>query len=60
VAFHRIDPDGDAVRISIGLRQTGPRAGLVGRFIDAKTRRYLKLEAAGLKAAAESVVVGTA
>jgi hypothetical protein len=60
VAFHRIDPDGDAVRISIGLRQTGPLAGLVGRYIDAKTRRYLKLEAAGLKAAAESVVVGTA
>lgn len=55
VAFHRLDsnPDG-SVEIVIGIRQTGPLAGLVGALYGGKTRRYLKLEAAGLKAASES------
>jgi len=54
LAFHRVDHESDGTRISIGIRQSGPVAGLVRLFIDSKTRRYLKLEAAGLKAAAEA------
>ncbi|MEV4813198.1 SRPBCC family protein [Micromonospora avicenniae] len=55
VAYHRLESEaGGATRISIGIRQTGPLAGLVALLISAKTRRYVRLEAAGLKAAAEA------
>ncbi|MFJ8579534.1 SRPBCC family protein [Micromonospora sp. NPDC093277] len=56
VAHHRVDrqPDG-TTRIRIGIRQTGVLAGLVALLIRARTRRYLRMEAAGLKAAAEAV-----
>ena len=59
VAHHRLsrNPDG-TTEIELGLHQTGPLAGLVGLFTAAKTRRYLGLEAAGLKAAAEAVAAG--
>ncbi len=59
VAHHRVDrqPDG-TTRIRIGIRQTGALAWLVGLFTAAKTRRYLRLEAAGLKAAAEAGATG--
>lgn len=55
VGFHRLDsnPDG-SIEIVIGIRQTGPLAGLVAALYGGKTRRYLKMEAAGLKAASES------
>lgn len=55
VAYHRVDlePDG-ATRIRIGIRQTGALAWLVALFTAARTRRYLRMEAAGLKAAAEA------
>ncbi|MEU3457787.1 SRPBCC family protein [Micromonospora sp. NPDC006766] len=55
LAHHRVDrqPDG-TTRIRIGIRQTGPLARTVALFTAAKTRRYLRLEAAGLKAAAEA------
>ena len=55
VAYHRLTtrPDG-STQISIGIDQTGALAGLVKLFLQARTRRYLTLEAAGLKAASES------
>ncbi|MEU8264371.1 SRPBCC family protein [Micromonospora sp. NPDC048999] len=58
IGHHRVDrlPDG-TTRIRIGIRQTGPLAWLVALFIAAKTRRYVRLEAAGLKAAAEAAAV---
>jgi hypothetical protein len=61
VAFHRLEanPDG-GTRITIGLDQTGPLARLVGALTGARTRRYLALEAAGLKAASEDVAAGGA
>ncbi|MDO3705061.1 SRPBCC family protein [Micromonospora sp. C28SCA-DRY-2] len=54
VGYHRVDrqPDGTA-RITIGIRQTGALAGLVALLIAAKTRRYVRMEAVGLAAAAE-------
>ena len=55
-AFHRLaDAPGGGTRITIGIAQSGPLAGLVGALLGAKTRRYLGLEAAGLKAASEAV-----
>lgn len=59
IAYHRVAarPEGGA-RITIGIRQTGVLAGLVAVLTAAKTRRYLALEAAGLKAAAEAATVG--
>ncbi|MBX6748052.1 MAG: SRPBCC family protein [Micromonosporaceae bacterium] len=56
VAYHHLTPlPTGGTRITIGIRQRGPLAGLVALFTAAKTRRYLVLEAAGLKAAAEAV-----
>lgn len=58
VAYHYLTPlPTGGTRITIGIRQRGPLAGLVALFTAAKTRRYLALEAAGLKAAAEAVPV---
>lgn len=59
VAFHRVaaNPDG-TTQITIGLDQTGPLAGVARLFTQARTRRYLEMEAAGLKAASEAVASG--
>ncbi|MFU8875373.1 SRPBCC family protein [Micromonospora sp. SL4-19] len=55
VAYHRVDrqPDG-TTRISIGIQQRGALAWLVALLTAARTRRYLRMEATGLKAAAEA------
>jgi hypothetical protein len=57
VAYHRVVelPDGGS-RITIGIRQRGALSRLVAALTAAKTRRYLALEAAGLKAAAEAAL----
>ncbi|WP_405093154.1 SRPBCC family protein [Micromonospora sp. NBC_01392] len=54
-AYHRVEaqPDG-TTRISIGIEQSGALAWLVALLTAARTRRYLRMEAAALKAAAES------
>jgi len=55
VAYHRVSPNADGTtRITIGVQQTGVLAGLMAALTGSRTRRYLELEAAGLKAAAES------
>ena len=47
--------DGEGgTRITLVLDQHGPLAGLIRLLTQRKTRRYLHLEANGLKAAAES------
>jgi Polyketide cyclase / dehydrase and lipid transport len=59
VAYHRVAAlPGGGTRITIGIRQRGLLAGLVAALTAAKTRRYLTLEAAGLRAAAEAVTAG--
>jgi uncharacterized membrane protein len=52
---HRItaNPDG-TTRLELGIEHSGPMAALVGRMTAARTRRYMALEAAGLKAASEA------
>ncbi|HEX5994822.1 MAG TPA: SRPBCC family protein [Jiangellales bacterium] len=55
VAYHRLSRNSDGTtRITVGVRQTGPLAGLIALLTAARTRRFLQMEAAGLKAAAES------
>jgi hypothetical protein len=60
VAYHRLSRNSDGTtRITVGLRQTGVLSRLVARLTAAKTRRFLQMEAAGLKAAAEVAAAGT-
>lgn len=61
IGWHRVDrePDG-TTRISIGIRQHGALAWLVTLLVAARTRRYLRMEAAGLKAAAEAAAAAAA
>ena len=55
VATHRVsaNPDG-STQVTLVLRQSGALASLIALLTQAKTRRYIALEAAGVKAAAES------
>lgn len=46
---HRIVPDGSGVTFRLRVAQTGPMAGLVGLISAARTRRYLAMEAEGMK-----------
>lgn len=55
IAYHRVSANADgSTQITIGIDQTGALAGVVRLLTEARTRRYLTLEAAGLKAAAEA------
>ena len=47
------NPDG-TTRITLEIDQTGPLGVVVGALIAGKTRRFLSMEAAGLKAASEA------
>jgi uncharacterized membrane protein len=52
---HTIAPLGEGrSRLTLGLRQSGALAGLVGALTGSRTRRFVQMEAAGLKRAAES------
>jgi hypothetical protein len=60
VAYHRLSRNADGTtRITVGLRQTGVLSRLVALLTAGKTRRFLQMEAAGLKAAAEVASAGT-
>jgi hypothetical protein len=58
VGHHRLDiaPSG-RVRITVGIEQHGPLAGLVRVLSGQRIRRYLRMEVDGLKAAAEQAPV---
>jgi len=59
VGRHLVHQRGDgATRITLELHQTGPLAGLLNLFIGRRNRRYLELEADGLKRASEAVAAG--
>lgn len=54
VAHHVVTPTGDGTaRVEQSIDQTGPIGGLVGRLLAGTTRRYLRMEAEGLKATSE-------
>jgi hypothetical protein len=52
---HRLatNPDG-TVEITLEIEHHGPLAGIMGALTGGRTRRYMNLEAAGLKAASEA------
>jgi uncharacterized membrane protein len=52
---HVLSPAGaDRSTLTLGLRQTGALARLIGALTGARTRRFVQMEADGLKRAAES------
>jgi uncharacterized membrane protein len=54
VARHVVTPlDEGTTRVEQSIDQTGPLGSLIGRLMAGTTRRYLRIEAEGLKAAAE-------
>jgi hypothetical protein len=55
LASHRVTANADgSTQITLVLRQTGALSGLMRLLTEARTKRYIALEAAGLRAAAES------
>lgn len=55
VATHTLTPlDEGATRVDTAIDQLGPLGALVGRLTAGLTRRYLLLEAEGVKAASEA------
>lgn len=54
VAVHRIVPEpGGGTTLTLEVRHTGPLAGPIRALTSARTRRYIGMEAAGLKQASE-------
>jgi uncharacterized protein YndB with AHSA1/START domain len=54
-AAHRLTPSGDGrVTATLGVRQSGPLGTVFGRLTAGLTRRYLRLEADGIKRRCES------
>ncbi len=55
VGVHRIAANSDgSTRMTLEIQHDGPLAGVVRALTSARTRRYMGMEAAGLKAAAET------
>jgi uncharacterized membrane protein len=53
IAVHEVEPDGTGTRVRQRLDQRGPVGALVGRLMRGLTKRYLELEAQGLKERSE-------
>ena len=49
VAEHTLEAQSDGTTVEAILRQIGPLSGVVGELFGERTRRYLDVEAAGLK-----------
>lgn len=53
-AYHRLSPNLDGtMEIAIGVSFAGPLSGVIAAMTRSRNERYLKMEAAGLKAASE-------
>jgi uncharacterized membrane protein len=52
-AWHIVEPTAGGSRVRLGIEQRGLLGALVGRLTAGLTRRYLDLEAEGLKARSE-------
>lgn len=54
-ASHVVTSTGPAsCRVALRVEQDGPLAGLVGRMFGARTRRYVGIEAAGIRTVSEA------
>jgi hypothetical protein len=54
VAGHTIEPGADRATVRLSFDLTGPLSGLFGRLAGGRIRRYLGMEADGLKAYCET------
>ena len=55
IGEHRLSPsDGQTVTVTLAIHQTGPLAPIVALFTSGITRRYLSMEAHGLKQRCET------
>lgn len=55
IASHEVQSDGSGTHVKQRLDQQGPVGSLVGRLMRGTTKRYLDLEAKGLKARSEQL-----
>lgn len=55
VGTHVVEPDGSGARFTSGIEQHGPLAGVVKLLLGGLVRRYLGLEADGLRHRAEEL-----
>jgi carbon monoxide dehydrogenase subunit G len=53
---HRVDPAGSGSRVTLSIQYSGPVGNLLGRLIGGLSRRYIALEADGLKRRVEGQV----
>ena len=53
IAVHEVHPSGDATQVKQRLDQQGPVGSMVAKLMRGTTKRYLDLEAQGLKARSE-------
>jgi hypothetical protein len=59
VGVHSVEPTGERTcRADLAIHQTGPLAWLIGLLTGRRSRRYVDMEAAGLKARAEELAAG--
>ena len=54
VATHRIESNGVYTKLSLEMHQTGPAAGVIATLLGKRVRRYMRMEAEGLKRRAET------
>lgn len=56
VGIHAVEPAGEgASTVTLVIDQTGPLAGLMGALFGRRSRRYVDMEANGLRSAAEEL-----
>jgi uncharacterized membrane protein len=53
-AGHRLEPTDDGTRVALTIEMSGPLAGILGRVYARLTRRYMHVEAEGLKRRVEA------
>ena len=56
LARHRVDPVPGGSRVTLSIQYSGPVGSLLGRLLAGLSRRYIALEADGLKRRAEGQV----
>lgn len=54
IGRHLVEPHESGSTITLSLSQAGPLAGIVGRLVGTRARRYLSMELEGFRRGAES------
>jgi hypothetical protein len=58
IAGHRVEPEGAGSRLILSIEQGGVMSTLFGWWLDKITKRYVAMEAEGLKRRAEGIAAG--